>query len=722
MTDVRIAAAVVDTQQLILYKEDGEKLYIPQGDPRIRGIIDQAMPILNAGGIATISLETTNEYAAFEKKSSGLVRLFRVAKQAVTDFIGSDEDRKPVAPMVLGHVPQPSASIVKAEAINEILANATPVTADAFLESETTSDHTMIAVVGSGSKTKIVPGVEGLKTQMAHSNKLGSTKGVEALINRLSKVVEKRGHSVQDVMRFMEKGDLPVADDGSIIAYKILKRHSNNKDYPTAEGLFFDCHTGKIPQKVGSYVCVDEKLVDRNRQNECSNGLHIARRGYLGSFSGDVCVLIKMDPEDVVTVPHNDANKVRVCGYHILGLIPPAEFTKLRSNQAMTESSVCQQLLGQAISGQHIARLEQVMVTQQNGGGVVVTSLVGSEVSTKAPKLSKAPKAVALDDKTVESAPVVDPKAIDKTNLEQKANKPASRGELAAAYLAKMKETGATYSYHRAAAVSLADLKKRSKVSYVSLGLSSADEALLQGYVNGPEKDPEPKPAAAAKPAPKAPVVEALPTKIKVKAPEVVLPPKVEAAPLTRGQQASNLVKIMTTSPVVHARINAARQLVELKKKSKVSWRALNVSEAHEKTAIDLASENAAKPETVIQPVAKPKPVKAVAVPPTPPAAAQSIKPSRKEPPKALTPAKKDIPATPVAKTVAPVAPVNDGPRQVEAKRLYRYVVDKKASTATRQNAADALLTHKKRCKVSWTALGLPEDMTAQINSLLARK
>ena len=213
-------------------------------------------------------------------------------------------------------------------------------------------------------------------------------------------------------MRFLERGDLPLAEDGSIIAYKMLKygQHPKGGEY------FVDCHSGKITQRVGSYVCVNENLVDLNRRNECSNGLHIARRGYLSGFGGDVCVLCKIDPEDVMVVPHNDPNKVRVKGYHILGVMSNEAMKLLKANKPMTGEEDALEMVYRAIKGDHIDRIERVQVNGQYGSNVQVTKLKhdkdrGRNAFTHTGSDLK--KAAALDDETNITG-AVDPRDINK--------------------------------------------------------------------------------------------------------------------------------------------------------------------------------------------------------------------------------------------------------------------------------------------------------------------
>lgn len=222
--------------------------------------------------------------------------------------------------------------------------------------------------------------------------------------------MDKRKHSVEDVFRFLEKGDLPIADDGCIIAYKLLNKQNND--------TFVDIHTGKVTQRVGSYVIVDESLVDPNRHRDCSNGIHVARRDYLGSFSGNVCTLIKLPPENIIAVPHGDPRKVRTTGYHIIGVISPEGTSALKRNNHMTNSPLDQRLLASAISGKHIARIEEVRITGHLGEGVVVTPLIKS--ATRTPKANKEDisKAKSLDVSVINDK--TSPKELNKKIQEEK--------------------------------------------------------------------------------------------------------------------------------------------------------------------------------------------------------------------------------------------------------------------------------------------------------------
>lgn len=453
MSTIRIVYAVVDTERLTLWKEDGSTVLIPQGDPRIATILEQVLPIIKQGLVATVDLEAADSpYEAFERKTGGLVRFFRVARRKLNELFGSQHETAPEGEYGI----KPTREIT--EVISEVMSHAKPVSEPSPQEAES-----VVAFVGD----RIIPDADKLKTQLTHAVGLDSTKGMQVLLTRLAGIIDQRMHSVEDVLTFLSKADLPIADDGSIIAYKILNKRGDS---------FRDCHTGNVPQNVGSYVVVDESLVDLNRRNECSNGLHIARRSYLKHFSGTDCFLVKVAPEDVVVVPHKDPNKVRVKGYHIIDHLSPEMFQTVRADKPMTDNPAAQLMLAEAIAGDHVGKLEEVRITQQKGGGIVVTKL---NQESKKPAQVELSKAVAIEDiEKALQAPKVDPKAIASAAAPEEdipVNNPYRKLTLkdqAAVYTAVIMDMSATLNAKRAAASNLRAFQKAKKKSWDALGVT----------------------------------------------------------------------------------------------------------------------------------------------------------------------------------------------------------------------------------------------------------
>lgn len=577
---IRILAAVVDTSHLTLYKEDGNTLVIPQGDARIRPILDVAVPLLVKQGWAEIDLETVNqpsEYAKFEEASSGAVKLFRIAKNKLKGLFGKKEEAfvEPVAPMIAGCIPakahpEPVESAVSV--VEEILQHAIPVASPEFTEEHIPKQGNVVEESGNTIKAhgtddaadtiiavvegKIIPGMEKIKTQFSRSAALGSTQGMENFLRRMGSVINERKHSVEDLLKFMERGDLPVADDGCILIYKVLNRR---------DGKYVDCHSNRVEQWVGAYVCMDPSLVDHNRNNECSNGLHVARRGYVREFRGDVCVLAKVAPEDVIAVPTYDANKMRVCGYHIIAELTPIQHNLVRQNKAISVDPEGQILLGKAMAGQHIGKTHEVRITGHKGQGVKVTAL-------DAPKRAKVAHVAPVEalanpaEETKEAS--LDPKLVVKQVEEAKQ---LTRKEQAAKLYADYQNCDDFPTARAEALQALMAYKKASKVSWEKLGLPDLAE-LAKGV-----------PREITVPVVKAPSQTEL-NEVAAKVTASVR--RVNDVVLGEGSYKERIQKLLT---IGLTSVGVAKAILELKKKSKKGWSALGVSDTQAEQITNLA-------------------------------------------------------------------------------------------------------------------------------------
>lgn len=407
---IRVVSAVADKKQAILYLEDGNTLVIKQGDHRLGDLLDIIIPITVKGEVAVVDLQYFSVYAAFENKTQGMTKFFRMAKNKVKGWFGGQTETHMATISEDGKAAIMAAVMGTTMTEKEVAEHGQPVD----MNDEVGPDEVVVAVVENKDtgKKAIIPGVQAIKPLIDHAVRTNSAEAVQAFLARCAEFIDKRQHSVDDLMRFLERGDLPLADDGSIIAYKMLKYGP----HPKGGELFVDCHSGKITQRVGSYVCVNENLVDLNRRNECSNGLHIARRGYLSGFGGDVCVLCKIDPEDVMVVPHNDPNKVRVKGYHILAVMSDEAMKLLKQNKPMTGEEDALEAVYRAIKGDHIDRIERVQVNGQYGSNIEVTKLKHNKHRGRdafSHTGSDLKKAAALDD-NINITGSVDPREINK--------------------------------------------------------------------------------------------------------------------------------------------------------------------------------------------------------------------------------------------------------------------------------------------------------------------
>lgn len=607
---IQVVAFVVDKHNMTLYKPDGTEHLIKQGDPDLRRILELITPVIQDGGVAEVELTVNSdlgkEYKDFESKSGGLVQFFKVLKTEAERFLGLlGSNTSPVAPLSLGVIPSKNPSIARVEvkrksspeleeakvkqnaAIDEVLANAVPTSSPDFkapmadshdekgnLTSEGT--ETIVAKIGD----TLVPGVEKLSTQFEYAAQSGnSTVGMENFLRRLGAVIKDRGHSVQDLLKFLERGDLPIADDGSFVAYKILRKQGDH---------FVDCHTRKVPQRIGSYVHMDISLVDPNRRNECSNGLHVARRGYIGSFYGDVCTLIKVNPEDVIAVPEYDANKMRVCGYHIIDLISDADYRSLRGDKAMTDNMAAKIQLGKALAGDHIGITEKVKITEQNGEGVQVTQVTGKSDAKKAvakhtqgTKRRVAEALKAKEPKEALSDEKVDPTKLAKQVSADKATGGSQRARAAAKMLEEYESAVNPLDKYEAA-VQLVALKKTAKVGWEKLGITTLKGAEIVACSTT-------KPVfQQAEEAPVAPTSARKAVK-KNAARDTFKPkgkPPVKPAATTDRQAIMRGLMIK----VVKGDKKAAQEALTIKKTSKKSWEALGLTKAEGEKIVKLAA------------------------------------------------------------------------------------------------------------------------------------
>jgi hypothetical protein len=601
MSLTRIVAVVIDTTMFTCYLPDGKTIGILQGDPRTRKLLE-ALPMIESQGHADVDLSQANPYRDFESQVGGAIRFFRVLRTKLNEVF--DEMEK-VAPLFdpeveavpaasVGTIPQaapaepssdpaapadeepaqPAAPVIsdekKAAAVAEIMANAQPASDPNFAR-DTQPSETVVAVLPDNS---IIPDAEKVEAHLAHSVKIGSTKGMEAFLARLSKVIGQRKHSVEDVQRFMERNDLPIADDGSLIVYKVLRRGKN--------GGYVDCYTGKVSQKIGSLVQVDEKLIDLNRRNECSSGLHVARRGYVGQFNGDVCTLVKVAPEDVYTVPHGDPNKVRVRAYHVIAELDHDAWQKLRNNVPMTDNPKAAKMLSRAVTGDHVGILEYVQINGSMGTAIVVTP---AEIMAK-PIAKKVDEALALDDERIKDADRVSVEHVQVEEVQgaiaEKVAQAANGRQAKAAELWDIVMSSKDAAHRKAAAQDLLKFKKAAKVSWDKLGITQQQvETLLEvatadvtetapapGQMNQEDQAQQEAAVSAI-----APVVEAVPeTEDAAAAPA--------PAPANEGRQekAARLLKVVKAKK--GGKREAAQELLALKKSSKVSWERLGLTHA----------------------------------------------------------------------------------------------------------------------------------------------
>lgn len=523
---VTIVGISVDAQNAVLYLEDGSTVTIAQGDPRLPIIVETAKKYIPVDGSAVVDIaepvKVRNEFKETEEGTGGLIKFFRVAKSFIKKFIDTESPEKVdasvahISPLELGI--KPGQTILDVEEANDLTyaLEAQPAAVEAVVEApvaevtkpvELTNDQKielatarMRELAGKGStvddpdfhkpitdedpdtivavNTKtgsVIPHAHKLSSQMKAASKLKDFRGFVNFLNRLEPVLKDRGHSAEDLMKFIEHGDLPIADDGCIVIYKRLKEK---------HGTFVDVHSGNIKQNVGSYVFMRPGLVDPNRRQDCSNGLHVASLGYLSSFSGNVTVMAKVRPEDVFAVPEYSRTKMRVCGYHILAVLPESLRNHVNSGGSISSIPEGKELLNKVLRGAHVGITELVEVGGHNGSNVTYTkventeaakaeevkvdlvkeTLEQSDLSAAPDQIEKSAPVLATDLK--KPTPVIAPE-IKKTKID------LLWEQFEAAYLAE------GFAYCSEIAEELLSAKQKAKKSWAKLGISDEDAELI---------------------------------------------------------------------------------------------------------------------------------------------------------------------------------------------------------------------------------------------------
>lgn len=338
----------------------------------------------------------------------------------------------------------------------------------ADFHTDVTEDEVIVAVTSEA----VIPGAENLQRHLRQASKLKDYKGFTRFLDRLAPVIKNRRHSVEDLMKFMQAAELPIADDGCILFLKRLrfKEASENRR------VFVDCHSGNIKQWVGMKVQVKEELVDPDRRRDCSHGLHVASMSYIRGFSGDVTILGKVAPEDVFAVPEYSTDKMRVSAYHILAELPEQERSNVNKGVYLSSTDVGKRLLNDAIVGNHTTPTDLVVVGGHYGSKLTYTTLQSQQaeqirvVATK--EALNMEESLSSQNLSAEPVKATDVKPVTKPAVDDKPVKAPTVKEQILELVKEFKT--ATASVDRLAAADLlVELRGKARKPWSALGVSS---------------------------------------------------------------------------------------------------------------------------------------------------------------------------------------------------------------------------------------------------------
>lgn len=130
------------------------------------------------------------------------------------------------------------------------------------------------------------------------------------LLNFLDKLMSNPSRrAVNELYTFLEHKNMPLTADGNFQAYK-----SVNANY-------FDHHTGKFSNKVGSVLEMVRNTVCDDANVGCSYGFHAGSLAYAKSFGGvgSRLLIVEINPADVVSVPlDSGCQKLRTAKYKVV--------------------------------------------------------------------------------------------------------------------------------------------------------------------------------------------------------------------------------------------------------------------------------------------------------------------------------------------------------------------------------------------------------------------
>ncbi len=116
--------------------------------------------------------------------------------------------------------------------------------------------------------------------------------------------------TIKETYLFMEANSMGITDDGHILAYKRVREN------------FRDIYSDTMDNSPNTVVSMPRNLVNDNRDETCSDGLHACYMAYLphyGKSEHNTIVIVKIHPKDVVSVPSDYKNaKMRCCEYLVL--------------------------------------------------------------------------------------------------------------------------------------------------------------------------------------------------------------------------------------------------------------------------------------------------------------------------------------------------------------------------------------------------------------------
>lgn len=112
-------------------------------------------------------------------------------------------------------------------------------------------------------------------------------------------------NATHEIYEYCKNMDFEITTDGCFLAYKNVRSDL---------GSIHD--GGKTKHAIGKVTKVEH--FDTNRNNDCSYGLHFCSKGYLRRYSGDVTIIVKVNPKHVCSIPTDYSFQKGRCTQYIM--------------------------------------------------------------------------------------------------------------------------------------------------------------------------------------------------------------------------------------------------------------------------------------------------------------------------------------------------------------------------------------------------------------------
>lgn len=133
---------------------------------------------------------------------------------------------------------------------------------------------------------------------------------VKPLMLFLDKLMENPNpEAITSLYNWLERAGMIIDQDGDILGYKSVRQ-----DY-------LDHHSASISNKVGENPTMPRENVSSDPGYCSGPGLYVGTLHYAQNFHSEAnkIMVVKVHPKDVVIVPNREHDKMKTCGYKVIG-------------------------------------------------------------------------------------------------------------------------------------------------------------------------------------------------------------------------------------------------------------------------------------------------------------------------------------------------------------------------------------------------------------------